>query len=331
MAKAKPADGVLRDGYVFVDDEAQANRLYNRSFIGEPQPGNTLRLSLVEAAWANAGGRLAIRAGATDLTHADIASERDVATAFLVYCDLRERGLVVRHAGKALAVWPRGKGIETPPDYLVTPTDGAAASTGGQLAQAAATGLVFGVVDADGVVGYYRTTLETPHGEWPAPTLPPIPGRPFGGMVLIADEESAKRCAQAQIGTTTPAGIVLSSAEAEALRRRGLLTATGDLATAARPLDGRFDGVVGTLLALQDAGVAVKSGFKFGTHLRAYRGNPETTHADWLVQCVTAADTVPWDRLAQGVRLAHGVRKKIMFSISDGAAVSFVTLAWLKP
>jgi tRNA-intron endonuclease len=84
-----------------------------------------------------------------------------------------------------------------------------------------------------------------------------------------------------------------------------------------------------TYTALREAGVAVKSGFRFGTHLRGYAGDPDEGHALWLVQCLAPGETLHWSALSRAIRLAHGVRKR--FLVAAGVPQAFIALSWFKP
>jgi tRNA-intron endonuclease len=133
------------------------------------------------------------------------------------------------------------------------------------------------------------------------------------------------------IGTPSPRGLLVSFTEAEALRRRGVLQVPKSLAEAARRRQPDFALTLPVYEALRAAGVVAKAGFRFGTHLRAYRANPDDEHAEWLIHCVDADTGFDWVDVARGVRLAHGVRKSFLLALVHGEDVAFVHLAWFKP
>ncbi len=337
MAKAKPAEGVLRGGVVIVADPAQANRLYNRGWLGEPQAGNSLRLSHVEAAWAIGHGRLVVDVAGADLTVADILgaalpNAAESQSEFFAYSDLRERGLTVRHAPSGLAAWPRGVGIQGPPAYIVRPASENDACSGLALIEWAKAGLVLGVVDGDGVVTHYRLGLHSPTGTCLPTTLPTLVGKLLHAGVLIPGPAGGHpEHEAAMLGTPGPGGLYLSFAEADWLLRRGLLSGIDEFAAEARNGRAAFAQVAAVYSALRNAGVVPKSGFKFGTQLRCYASDAASTHATWLVECVGPTDLVPWSRLSMGVRMAHGVRKSFLVAVANGGAVQFAELTWFKP
>ncbi|KXB05974.1 hypothetical protein AKJ53_01680 [candidate division MSBL1 archaeon SCGC-AAA382F02] len=70
---------------------------------------------------------------------------------------------------------------------------------------------------------------------------------------------------------------------------------------------------------LRSRGLIVKTGLKYGAHFRVYeRGEgPGSGHSPYLVHAISEnAELTPPD-LTRAVRLAHGVRKKMIFAIVD--------------
>jgi len=84
---------------------------------------------------------------------------------------------------------------------------------------------------------------------------------------------------------------------------------------------------------LREAGIVVRSGLRFGTHLRGYTGDPDAGHAPWLVHCTAAGEASAWTTLARGVRLAHGVKKEFLVAVLQDASagMAFVRVAWFRP
>ena len=70
---------------------------------------------------------------------------------------------------------------------------------------------------------------------------------------------------------------------------------------------------------LKSRGLVVKTGLKYGSHYRVYeRGEtPGTSHSPYLVHAISEnAELSPPD-IARAVRLAQGVRKKMIFAVVD--------------
>jgi len=81
---------------------------------------------------------------------------------------------------------------------------------------------------------------------------------------------------------------------------------------------------------LTGRGVISKTGFKYGSHFRAYEGDPETHHAKYLVHVVPKGHRGAWPEISRAVRLAHGVKKQILFG-EVGLGVRYVKLERVRP
>jgi tRNA-intron endonuclease, archaea type len=298
-------------------------RLHARHQVGEQGPAG-LRLSLVEAAWCVAGGRLE--------TPLDLAGLLSLGTAraevsYLVYSDLRSRGLVVRHDGPLLAVRSR-QGTE--PAYRVVAAADTDAVRPDELTRWAAEGLVVGVADEDGSVTHYAFAAERPEGAWFPTQLPPAAGSVLADRVLVTDPAGQEWWRRERVGQPHGDFLVLSFTEAEWLRRRGVLQVP-ELAPAASAVQPHCRRTIPVYETLRGAGCVPRSGFKFGTHLRAYRGDPDAEHAQWLVDCVAPGEALAWSHLSRAVRVAHGVRKRLLVAVAEHGQTGFVGISWFRP
>jgi tRNA-intron endonuclease len=331
------AIGKVADGKVVVPEPPQASRLHAKGSVGEPQADGSLALALVEAALSVAEGRLAVMDHGKQLALADVLAlgaegGHRTEMEYLVYRDLRERGLVVRPEGPSgtgrFAIWPRGTGDGEPAFHAIACSDADGLDLA-VLAQAAEQRSVLSVTDSDGAVTHYQASMDTPAGDVPPGDLPRAKGAVLADRVLVSDKAAVEAySAREFLGTRHGGELFLSFVEAESLRRRGVLSVPPDLTKGAD--DARL---LPVHLALRQAGAVPKSGFKFGTHLRAYRGAPDEGHAEWLVHCADPGQPLPWSALSRGVRLAHGVRKRFLVALpgQDGAPPSFAQLAWHRP
>lgn len=330
MAKAKAlANGTLEGDGVLVADVPEANRLANKAVAGTPTKSNGLHLTLVEAAHCVASGWLAVghdgkSLGAADLVAQSKAGSRTL-TDYLVYRDLRERGFVARHAPGTshFDVWPRGTSQGKPQFQNVCCSTADPASTD-DLLQGADGGIVCSVVDEDSTVTHYQVAHGAPAGDVPMGSLPKATGNLLADRVLVTDPAAAAAYAKEWIGTPQGDGVFLSALEAAALQSRGALKLEGSL-----PSPPAAE-ILATYSALREAGVVVKSGFRFGAHLRGYVGAPDDTHAQWLLHCAKPSEALPWSALSRGVRLAHGVRKQFLVAVPGPKDVRFVHLSWLR-
>lgn len=325
------ARGRLEDRHVVVEDEADANRLYNKGLVGTPQTGNALRLSLPEAAHAVAHGRLEV--GGHDLAGLlAVGAEGGERTEveYLAYADLRDRGLVVRHDPGAFLAWRRAEGPPQDPWFRFHAVSERQAVACDDLLGWADEGAVVGVVDEDGAVTHYRLHAARPAGSVPQTDLPRLDGIVLDDRVLVPGDGAVRALAREGVGTPHADAAVLSFTEAEALRRRGVLDVPGDLPERAAARQHHFPRTLPVYEALRAAGVVARSGFRFGTHLRGYRDAPDEGHAEWLVHCAEAGDRLHWPEISRGVRLAHGVRKTFLVGVA-GPPVRFAAIEWFRP
>ena len=129
----------------------------------------------------------------------------------------------------------------------------------------------------------------------------------------------------------------VSTNAADDIRPSGEQTGSYDAVVAAgRQVEGeRFDRRLRTYAALREAGVVPKTGFKFGADFRTYR-DVETVdnlgHSERLVRVVPAGHTFLPRDLALDVRLAHGVRKEMVFAeVPDAGDVEWLAVRRLTP
>ncbi len=84
---------------------------------------------------------------------------------------------------------------------------------------------------------------------------------------------------------------------------------------------------------LRERGYVVRSGFKYGASFRVYeRGTYRRDHSKYLVKAVDEGFRVDICELAGAVRLAHGVRKKLLLGVVDSdGSVNYYLVERLTP
>ena len=100
-------------------------------------------------------------------------------------------------------------------------------------------------------------------------------------------------------------------------------TSYGATVARGRAVEGeRFDRRLRTYAALRDRGLVPKTGFKFGADYRTYAdfdGVDDLSHSELLFRVLPGDATRTPRDLALDVRLAHGVRKRMVFALVDRA------------
>ena len=177
------------------------------------------------------------------------------------------------------------------------------------------------VVDEESELTYLDTT-STDIGGTSTTDVPDVRGELLAERLLCWDPPDALY-QQAFYGQRLDEEAVqLSLVEAAYLAREGVLTVEGgDIAVVerGRAVEGeRFDRRLQVYAALRDSGVVPKTGFKFGADFRTYAdvdSVDDLGHSELLVRVLSAGHEFEPRDLALDVRLAHGVRKTMVFAL----------------
>ena len=86
-----------------------------------------------------------------------------------------------------------------------------------------------------------------------------------------------------------------------------------------------------TLVTGKTALSTIKTGFKYGTHFRVYKGDPEKEHALYLVHAVSTTYHSTWPEISRAVRLAHGVKKELLLGRAHKEKSEYVSLKRMRP
>ncbi|PSQ53847.1 tRNA-intron lyase [Halobacteriales archaeon SW_8_65_20] len=261
-----------------------------------------------------------------------LATEDGLASRFLVYKDLRDRGFYLTPAREAwvddpdgidFVVYPRGDG---PWDDTVAYRVRVVAER--EPVSAADLGdVVLAVVDEESELTY----LETSHPEVSGTAAePPAHG---ADAVLLDDravvwEPPERLHATAFYGQPLDddrTAVQLSLVEGAYLAAQGVLSFPGgreSVLELGRDAEGdRFDRRLAVYTALRASGVVPKTGFKFGAEFRTYAdvsSVEELGHSERLVRVLPTDHTFAPRDLSLDIRLAHGVRKEMVFAFTDG-------------
>jgi len=351
------------DGQVVSAGSEARERFYDSRGYGRPSDG-TLELAPVEAAHLLFRGDIdgvGDRRPGTDDDRlgfrALLASTAVSEVAFLVYKELRDRGFYLSPEGptdtgrREFVVYPRGQG---PWDdavayrvLAVSEREDVTARTLRALAEHApedATG-VLAVVDEESEVTYLAVEQPAIEGSTDH-DLPAASGLLLADRVLVTDPPGAlhERAFYGQpLASDGP--LQLSLVEAAHLAERDVLTVDsadegtdggghkGVLACGRRVEGGRFDRRLQVYSTLRNRGVVPKTGFKFGADFRTYadvNSVDDLGHSELLVRVLPADHTFAPRDLALDVRLAHGVRKQMVFALAD-SGVAWLTAGRLTP
>ncbi len=347
------------DGGVVRAGRAGREQFYDARGYGRPVDGD-VHLAPVEAAHLLLRGDLD---AVVDDRGERLDFRRFLASAavsevdFFVYRDLRDRGFylspVREEQGETAAdfvVYPRGKGPwDDAVAYRVRAVGERAAVAADDLSALASVGATAGegtgatgvlaVVDEESEVTYFALDTPTPAGS-SAHDVPGVAGDLVADRVLVWDPPAGLH-EQAFYGQRVDDALVqLSLVEAAYLVGEGTLALSeSDDADAVlargRDVEGeRFERRRRVYATLRDAGVVPKTGYKFGADFRTYADVDSVAdlgHSERLVRVLPAPHTLAPRDLALDVRLAHGVRKEMVFALVDDAGVEWLSVTRLTP
>jgi tRNA-intron endonuclease len=334
-------EGHLTDGVVEVGANAR-ERYYDSRGYGRPR-GDGVVLSRVEAAHLLYRGDL----GSVDGREIAgfLADNDDIVVPFLVYKDLRDRGFYVSPAregwvddpdGAAFVVHPRGDGPwDGTVEHRVRVLGERASVTLGSLGD-----VVLAVVDEESELTYLGTGAPDITGTNETTIDGPVAGDLFEDRVLCWSPPPAlyERGFYGQRMDRDGDALQLSLLEAAHLAEEGLLAVDGGreaIESRGRAVEGqRFDRRLAVYRALRERGVVPKTGFKFGADFRTYADVEhvsELGHSELLVRVLPAGAARSPRDLALDVRLAHGVRKRMVFALVDGGTVRWLSIERLTP
>ncbi|MFB6075416.1 MAG: tRNA-intron lyase [Haloarculaceae archaeon] len=316
-------------------------RFYDARGYGRALSGGALELAPVEAAHLLYRGDLDAVDGMDFRAFLSSAAVSEVD--FFVYKDLRDRGFylsparegwVEDPAGADFVVYPRGQGPwDDGVAYRVRAVGERATVPAADLGEC-----VLAVVDEESEITYLRTRRPDVAGTSAGPP-DRVEGELLADRVLCWDPPAAlyERAFYGQRLDDEGGAVQLSLVEAASLARAGVLALPAGVDAVierGRELEGeRFDRRLRVYDALRDAGVVPKTGFKFGADFRTYADVTDVAdlgHAELLVRALPAEHAFEPRDLALDVRLAHGVRKTMVFALV-GTDLEWVAVERLTP
>lgn len=350
--------GRLLGNEVLVEDQAEASQIHNKGYYGVPQTGGGLKIDLMEAIYLVESERLEVlsddkKLGASDLLMLGHRSAEGFEVRYLVYRELRQRGYIVKLGQPPLdfRVFPRGGSpTKTPSKWWVAAISERSTFDLGKLLEHldrtndVRKKLLLAVVDEESDVTYYDVKRVAPKGKLGAVDLnKTVRGALMADRVLVADAEGvdALHSGGHNFGKQIGPALQLSLIEAAFLVKLGVLklsdAKTGRgvsfslLKKRARTLQPDFDIRLDTFKDLKGRGLIAKTGFKYGSHFRAYEGDQDTQHARYLVHAVPEGYKAMWPEVSRAVRLAHGVKKEILLGKVSKKDVQYVSLSRFRP
>jgi tRNA-intron endonuclease len=347
--------GVLQDDTVIIEDPKEGVQLYNKGNFGYPMSGGGLELDLIEATYLVECERLQVLKNGAPMSLGDIFLHSSTQfdkfdISYLVYRDMRNRGFVVKAESGLfdLSVFPRGFVMSNSrPLYLVRAVSEREVlrleEFSKEVAHTESKGkkLLYGVVDEEGDLTYYHMSTKDLRGEAPHSSSKHIAkGVLMGERILVFENEHIEYLREKEFyGKMMGSVLQLSLIECCFLMEAGDLEVTSQLGEKmsaeevcelGMTIQEEFDLRLDAFRDLKKRGMVIKTGFKYGAHFRAYKGSPDTGHANYLVHSVPRDKVMMWPEISRTVRLSGGVKKDILFC-RNGDPMEYLEFKWFRP
>jgi tRNA-intron endonuclease len=195
---------------------------------------------------------------------------------------------------------------------------------------------VLAVVDDEDELTYYEIKLQSLPDVTPTPHYPSVTGAPAGKSVMVKIPPGSV-FEQAWFGSRLDgARLLFSPLETFYLVSEGVLSITSegkgasadDIFSRALESDSEFPHKTMVYTDLRRKGYVPKTGYKFGHHFRVYSG--EKVHSEMLVHAVETGTGLPMITISRSVRLAHSVKKKMLFGCVYTSGIQYVEFARIK-
>ena len=196
-----------------------------------------------------------------------------------------------------------------------------------------------GVVDEEGEVTYYKIEEIEPKGKFEDVEGLHCRGILLRDLVMVKVKGDEKKIfEQGFYGSLSNGEISISLIEALYLVSRGILDVyrhnrklgSPELIEISRAYQPDIEIRYQVYKDLRERNVCVKTGYKFGTHFRAYERDPRRYHAEYLIDVVKPDFKSTWPNMSRGIRLAHSVRKVYVLAVVS-EKIRYISMERIKP
>ena len=333
-------DATLDGNVIWLGPEALP--LHQQGGYGRVEAGG-LRLAPEEALYLVQRQKIRVEGWDFDRLLAHFSGTGQFLRSYLVYRDLRERGYAVQPGPQDYRVFRRGdKPGSGKTRYLVRVLSerdlvdfemaGADVATSSHMRKE----YVVAVVDDEDELTYYGVKASV-LPEMGTVVEPVQAGGELLGTAVMVRGGDADALARQWYGTRLDGErLLLSPAEACHLVQEGTLSVPegGGLLTPAALLDraastdSEIREKAQVYSDLRRRGYTPRTGYKFGHHFRVYTG--DKTHSDLLVHALPHGVRLPMSAIARSVRLAHSVKKKMLFGCVQEKGIRYIEFGRIK-
>lgn len=340
--------GELIDDKIIIHKPKDVGRLYNKSHFGKPLSGNKLELDLIEAIFLLDDGKIKIKKGKTEVDFeklVSLASKKILhfEIKYLVFKDLRKRGHAIHLFEKDdVITFSQVKDkfyviVFSERDEL----DLKKVKTTIKNISKDGKALWIAIADEEGDTTYYDASILDIKGKIKPHKFPKGRCVLLDNRAIVFDKKLARVLFEKEFfGKPFGEWLQISFVETLYLSEKGIIeiaTSGGEKISEEKVnniiLEKQPD-IKQRLLVFEDLkkrGLIVKTGFKFGSHFRAYTKGPDETHAEYLIHVVDEKFRSIWEEISRAVRLAHSVNKEICLAQISNKKIDYVKFGRLRP
>ena len=317
--------------------------LYEQSGYGRPE-GDGIRLSPQEALYLLHRQKIEVGGYSFDTLFAEFADQRNFLRSFLVYRDLRERGYVVQTGPHDFRVFRRGQKPGTGESlYLVRVLSERDPIRFVKLIEEVVASrnmrkqYVLAVVDDEEELTFYEIKLQKlAESCGVTPAIGPHTAILIGKSAMIpappgSDLETAgfgKRLDDERLMLAPVELLYLMGKDLIRVEKSGNPIGLAEYSALAGETDAELPEKDKVYTELRGHDFTPRTGYKFGHHFRVYCG--KNVHSDLLVHAVEKEAALPMSVISRSVRMAHSVKKKMLFGCVHTSGIQFVEFARIK-
>lgn len=316
--------------------------LYEQSGYGRAIDGG-LRLAPEEALYLVHRGRIDVAGFDFNQLLALFCRKPDMLRNFLVYRDIRERGYAIQTGPHDFRVFRRGERPGTGESrYLVRVLSERHLINFSVLLQETATSSkmrkqhVIAVVDDENELTYYEAKVQHLSAIAPAQECPCVEAFLAGRSAVVTVSPDGQPVPGSLGMWLDQARLLLSPMETLYLIHSGCLRLQGldgplseaEYFAIAAAEDREMAEKTAVYEDLRRNGYVPRTGYKFGHHFRVYTMNK--VHSDMLVHAIPGDGDVPMSTISRSVRLAHSVKKKMLFGCVHSTGILYLEFARIK-
>jgi tRNA-intron endonuclease len=316
--------------------------LYEQGGFGR-KDSDGLRLAPHEALYLVQRRKISVEGHDFDSLFSVFAGQPNVLRSYLVYRDIRERGYAVQTGPHDCRVFRRGqrpgKGESL---YLVRVVSERDPIRFTDLAREVTTAhnlrklYILAVVDDEDELTYYEVKIQVLPEVAKSPAYPHSAGV-IAGKSVLAKIPPGSVFEESWLGSRLDdSRMLFSPLETYYLARAKLLSVFEGAAAVSEDEiflracegDDEFPFKAAVYENLRSLGYIPKTGYKFGHHFRVY--STQKMHSEMLVHAVALSAGMPMSTISRSVRLAHSVKKKMLFGTVHSSGIQYVEFARMK-